>query len=146
MQRRMFTRLFTGLMLAGAQCALQAAPDNAMTFAAQLTIGSRSYSVELVDNASTRELVRRMPLEFELDDLYGRELCHHLSEPLPANEVTYRGYDVGEIIYWPPRRSFVVMYLQNGEQFSMQSLGRITGSVVDLPKGTNRAVLKLVSQ
>lgn len=34
-------------------------------------------------------------------------------------------YEVGDIAYWPPRHSFVILYKQNGERFERQHLGRI---------------------
>ena len=58
-------------------------------------------------------------------DLYGRELCYRFGAPLPTDNVSYTGYEVGEIVYWPPRHSFVIMYAQNGEMFDMQKIGKI---------------------
>ena len=54
------------------------------------------------------------------------------SDALPANEVSYRGYEVGEIVYWPPRHSFVILYAQNGEHFDMQPIGRIEKGVEEM--------------
>jgi hypothetical protein len=62
-------------------------------------------------------------------DLYSREMCYRFPDALPANEATARGYEVGEIIYYPPRHSFVIMYAQNGERFNMQTIGRVDSNV-----------------
>jgi hypothetical protein len=64
-----------------------------------------------------------------MDDLYSREMCYHFPEALPIDSVKHTGYEVGEIIYWPPRHSLVIMYAQNGEQFSMQKMGQIDSGV-----------------
>lgn len=39
------------------------------------------------------------------------------------------GYEVGDLAYWPPRHSFVILYEQNGEQFERQHLGHIDSGV-----------------
>lgn len=53
---------------------------------------------------------------------------HTLTATLEDNART-RGYEVGEIVYYPPMHSFVIMYKQNGEHFQMQSIGRIDSGV-----------------
>jgi hypothetical protein len=67
----------------------------------------------------------KLPMTIQMVDLYDREMCYHFPEALPADEVRTSGYEVGEIIYWPPRHSLVILYAQNGERFSMQKLGRV---------------------
>lgn len=40
------------------------------------------------------------------------------------------GYQVGDIRYWTPRRSFVIFYEQNGEIIgNLQNIGRIDSGV-----------------
>ena len=97
----------------------------------------------LEENAATRELVSRLPLTLDFADLYGRELCHRFRDALPTDDVRVRGYEVGEIVYWPPRHSFVILYRQNGEAFDMQSIGRMTGDWSTLPRRDFRATLRL---
>lgn len=79
-----------------------------------------------------RALYSKLPLMLDLQDLYGRELCHRFREALPAREVEMRGYEVGEVVYWPPRHSFVILYRQNGEAFDMQSIGRVESGIDEL--------------
>lgn len=38
-------------------------------------------------------------------------------------------YKVGDIIYWPPGRSFVIMYARNGGRFGMQKMGHVDSGV-----------------
>ena len=59
-----------------------------------------------------------------------------------TSNVQYRTYEVGEIVYWTPKLSFVILYTQNGEAFEMQSIGRID-SVENLPSNSFTAMLSL---
>lgn len=95
----------------------------------KITVGDQVLTATLEDSATTQALLERLPLTLPMMDLYSREVVYRFDDPLPANEVQMRGYEVGEIIYWPPRHSFVIMYAQNGEQFSMQTIGRIDSDV-----------------
>lgn len=105
-------------------------------------VEGRKFTATLADNAATRKLVTMLPLTLEFEDLYGREFCHRFAQALPTDDVQYRGYEIGEIVYWPPRHSFVILYEQNGEAFDMQSIGRID-SLKDLPSGNFTATLSL---
>lgn len=62
-------------------------------------------------------------------DLYGREMCCRFEEELPTGQLRSDGYEVGDLVYWPPRHSFVILYKQNGEQFSRQQIGHIASGV-----------------
>ncbi len=63
-------------------------------------------------------------------DLYGRELVYRFPDALPADEATTSGYEVGDVVYWTPRHSLVLMYEQNGEVISnLQKIGRINSGI-----------------
>ena len=47
----------------------------------------------------------------------------------PTETLRNDSYEVGDIIYWPTAGSFVILYRQNGEQFSRQHLGHIESGV-----------------
>jgi len=95
----------------------------------KITINNMVFTATLYDNATTRSFVKRLPLTLPMKNLYSREMVYRFPDPLPAEEVSYRGYKIGEIIYFPPLHSFVIMYAQNNEKFSMQSMGRIENDV-----------------
>ena len=103
--------------------------ENNETMKIKMTIGDRTLTATLLNNATTRAFVEKLPLTLHMLDLYSREMCYRFPEALPANEVSTRGYETGEIIYWTPGRSFVIMYAQNGERFAMQSMGRVDSGV-----------------
>lgn len=107
-----------------------------------ITVGGKKLTATLIDNATSRALIKKLPLKILMKDLYNREMCHHFSEELPTDAIKYTGYEVGEIIYWPPKHSFVIMYDQNGEQFSMQKIG-IIDSGVEIFKNTGDIVVSL---
>ena len=91
--------------------------------------GQTTLNAVLEDNATARAFAAKLPLTLPMKDLYDREMCFNFPEALPANEARTRGYEVGEIIYYPSLHSFVIMYAQNGERFRMQSVGRVSGNV-----------------
>lgn len=95
----------------------------------KLTVNGQELTATLYDNATARAFAEQLPAILPMLDLYGREMCYRFPDELPADDVQYTGYEVGEIVYWPPRHSFVIMYAQNGEQFEMQKVGRIDSGV-----------------
>lgn len=96
----------------------------------RLTAGEHVMTATLEDNATSRAFAAKLPMTLPMMDLYGREMCYRFPEALPANEAGTSGYDVGDIVYWTPRHSFVIMYRQNGEVISsLQKLGKIDAGV-----------------
>ncbi len=133
MKRRMVLKA-AGAVLALNSIGMTAAAEEMKMTHIRLTAGRKYWTAALEDNALTRELVKRLPMTIPLMDLYGRELCYRFTEALPTDNVEYRGYRVGEIVYWPPRHSFVILYAQNGEAFDMQRVGRIEWGVEELAR------------
>lgn len=103
--------------------------DNDMVTKMKITVNGRTLTATLEDNATTRAIEQRLPMTLPMMDLYGREMCYRFPEALPTDNARTRGYEVGEIVYYPPMHSFVIMYRQNGERFQMQSIGRIDSGV-----------------
>lgn len=79
----------------------------------------------LNNSATARHLVEKLPMTLSMRNLYAREMVYRFPYSLPTDNVSLTGYKVGEIIYWPPGNSFVIMYAQDGERFSMQKVGFI---------------------
>lgn len=103
--------------------------ENAMITKMKITVGNHTLTATLETNATARAFAAKMPVTLPMMDLYGREMCYRFQEALPADEAQTRGYEVGEIVYYPPMHSFVIMYAQNGEHFLMQPIGRVEGNV-----------------
>ena len=96
----------------------------------KMTAGGHVLTATFLDNATTRALITKFPLTVPMTDLYSREMCYRFPDALPANEAGTNGYEVGDIVYWTPRHSFVIMYEQNGERIgNLQKIGRIDSGV-----------------
>ncbi len=100
-----------------------------MTTKVEITVNGKTMIADFYDNPTSKSILEKMPFEINMRDLYSREMCYRFPEQLPTDKVEYTQYKVGEIIYWPPMHSFVIMYKQNGEKFEMQKLGFIQGGV-----------------
>ncbi len=98
-------------------------------FNIKIKVGNKELTATLQNNATSRAFVAKLPLTLPMLDLYDREMCYRFTDALPTDNVKNRGYKVGEIVYWPPMHSFVIMYAQNGEHFDMQLLGKIDSGV-----------------
>ena len=98
----------------------------------KITAKGKTATATLYDNVTTRAFVKKLPLTVTMMDLYGREMCYRFPKALPTDDVNDTGYKVGEIVYYPPMHSFVIMYKQNGEEFEMQKLGRIDSGLENL--------------
>ena len=109
----------------------------------KITVGDTELYATLEDNATTRALMEQMPMTLSMSDLYGREMCYRYgANALPTDSLRSDGYEVGDIAYWPPRGSLVILYAQNGEQFERQHLGHID-SGVEVFKNTGDADVTL---
>ena len=86
--------------------------------------GKNLYAV-LEDNPASRALYKVMPFTIRMKNLYGREMRALLPMTLPVEKLSANSYAVGDIIYWPPRHSLMIIYRQKGERFRRQHLGRI---------------------
>ena len=96
----------------------------------RITVGATELYAELENNATTSALIEQMPMTLPMQDLYGREMCYRYgADALPTDELRSDRYEVGDIVYWPPSGSLVILYPQNGEQFARQHLGHIESGV-----------------
>lgn len=102
----------------------------------KIQAGDKVWYGTLEDNATTKALVKQFPLTVKMENLYDREMCYRMGEgALPVTATRDDNYEVGDIIYWPPRGSLVILYKQNGERFTRQFLGRVTGDLSAFAKG-----------
>ena len=120
MNKTLMTLLAAALMLS---CIARA--DAAQVTRIRIKAVGREMAAELDDNAATRALVKRLPLKLRMLNLYSREMCFNFGEALPTDNLRGDGYQAGDLIYWPPGRSLVILYKQDGEKFDRQQLGHI---------------------
>lgn len=96
----------------------------------KITANGTELIATLEDNATTRALLEQMPMTLPMMDLYGREMCYRYGAyALPTDNLRSDGYEVGDLAYWAPGGSLVILYEQNGEQFERQHLGHIDSGV-----------------
>lgn len=96
----------------------------------RITVGDTELYATLEDNATTEAWIAEMPMTLSMSDLYGREMCYRYgSGAFPTDSLRSDGYEVGDIAYWAPRGSLVILYAQNGEQFERQHIGHIDSGV-----------------
>lgn len=96
----------------------------------KITAGEHSVTAELEDNAAARKLWDQLPLTLPMMNLYGREMCYRFGRGgLPNDEAKDTGYKIGDISYWPPAGSLVILYKQNGEVFEQQPIGHTDDDV-----------------
>ena len=82
------------------------------------------------DNEATRALWDMLPQTFPMMNLYGREMCYRMGNgALPDTTAQNIGYEVGDISYWPPAGSLVILYKQNGEVFEQVRIGHTDDDV-----------------
>lgn len=104
----------------------------------KVMVGNQALTATFIDNATSRSLISKFPLTLPMMDLYSREMCYRFPDPLPANEAQTSGYEVGDISYWTPRHSFIILYKQNGEVISnLQKIGHIDAGVEIFEKTGN---------
>lgn len=95
----------------------------------KITVNNKTLTADLEDNPTSRAFFEKLPLTLPMMDLYDREMCYHFDEALPTGKLVSNNYEVGDLIYWPPRHSFVILYAQNGERFQRQHVGKIDSGV-----------------
>lgn len=90
----------------------------------RITAEGHTITATLYDNAAARQLYDSLPVTYPMMNLYGREMCYRMGAgSLPTDEAADTGYAVGDISYWPPAGSLVILYKQNGEVFEQQPIG-----------------------
>ena len=90
----------------------------------RITAGEHTITAVLYGNEAGRALWNMLPMTLPMMNLYGREMCYRFGNGgLPDGEAEDTGYAIGDISYWPPAGSLVILYAQNGEIFEQQPIG-----------------------
>ena len=96
----------------------------------RITAEGRTLIARLNESAASRAFWSRLPLTLPMTNLYGRQMCFHFGYGgLPSGGSKKQGYKAGDISYWPPRGSLIILYKQTGALFDHLTLGHITGDV-----------------
>lgn len=65
-----------------------------------VSVGKTVYQARLYDNEAARELVERMPLELDMEELHGNEKFYYLPESLPVDTETIGSIHTGDIMLY----------------------------------------------
>lgn len=95
----------------------------------KISVNNKVLYAVLDDNATSRAIYNKLPLKLFMQDLYSREMCYNFDESFKTENLRSDNYEVGDLIYWPPMHSFVILYRQNGEKFRRQHLGKVLSGV-----------------
>ena len=95
----------------------------------KISVNNKVLHAVLEDNATSRAIYNKLPLKLFMQDLYSREMCYNFNESFKTENLRSDNYEVGDLIYWPPMHSFVILYRQNGEKFRRQHLGKVLSGV-----------------
>ena len=96
----------------------------------KVTANGKTLTAVMEDNPTTQAFMKKLPVTLKMENLYQREMCYRYGGgTFPTGTLRSDRYEVGDIIYWPPRGSFVILYAQNGEEFERQHMGHISGNV-----------------
>ena len=76
----------------------------------KITVGDTEFFATLEDNATTRAWMEEMPMTLSMSDLYDREMCYRYGNgTFPTDSLRSDGYEVGDLAYWPPMGSLVIL-------------------------------------
>ena len=105
-------------------------PTGTGTTAIRVVVGDRTYTGELYDNPTARDLAGRLPITITMDDLHGTEKTGPLPQALTTDGAP-RGSDpeVGEIGYYAPGRDLVLYYGDMGYYAGIVRVGRFSESI-----------------
>lgn len=107
------------------------------------TVNGKEFHGTLENNATTKAMLEKgiFPMTLNMTNAYGREMLYRYGAgTFPVEKTRSDNFEVGDIIYWPPRGSFVILYRQDGDTFERQQVGHIDGDFSVFENGENATV------
>ncbi len=97
---------------------------NSKGFNMKIFINGKTFNATLEDNESTREFVKRLPLEITMTELNGNEKYYKFSEQFPSNDRNVGTIHNGDLMLF--NASYFVLFYKNfSTNYSYTRLGRI---------------------
>ena len=103
----------------------------------------KTLSATLDDTPAGRMLYEQLPITMQMRNIYGWQMSSYMLQSLPTGKMVANNYKVGDIIYWPFKRTLVILYKQNGERFQRQHIGHID-SGVEVFEGSGDTIVTFV--
>ena len=89
-----------------------------------VTINGEEFSATLEDNETVRELLTRLPLTIEMEDLNSNEKYYYLDESLPQNDTNVGRIERGDIMLFGSD-CLVLFYKSFETPYSYTRVGKI---------------------
>lgn len=107
----------------------------------KITVADKVVTGTLDNSPSAKELAAMLPLSLSMSDLFGREKYAGL--PKSISEKSH--YEVGDIAYWAPGKSFVIFYRHDGTaaDSGISIIGKIDSGVEIFNNGRKPVNVKI---
>ena len=89
-----------------------------------LTINGNSFTATLEDNETTRELLKKLPLEVSMSELNGNEKYYYFDESFPTNSYRPGNISTGDIMLYG-NDCLVIFYEEFDNPYSYTRIGKI---------------------
>lgn len=66
----------------------------------QIIVGEKTYTVKMYDNPSARELINRLPVTIEMNELNGNEKYYYFENEFPTNQEAVKNIKTGELMLY----------------------------------------------
>ncbi len=125
-----FVIIFIGLIIYFRKPDLKNTPNNEETYqlegddVMQITIANQTYTLNLLDNATTQALIKLLPLDIEMQELNGNEKYYYLPDSLPT--AAYRPQEIkrGDVMLYQDN-CLVIFYQDFTTNYSYTPIGHI---------------------
>ena len=89
-----------------------------------ININNKDYSVNLENNETVRQLIKRLPLKLKMDDLNGNEKYAYLDTSLLANKESINHINAGDIMLFGDN-CLVIFYKSFDTTYKYTKIGHI---------------------
>ena len=108
-----------------------------------LTINGNSFTATLEDNETTRELLKKLPLEVSMSELNGNEKYYYFDDSLPTNSYRPSSINKGDIMLYGSD-CLVIFYESFNTSYSYTRIGKLDDiEVLDNIKDKNNIIVNL---
>ena len=87
-------------------------------------INNKEYNLELEDNDTVKELIKLLPLQFEMNELNGNEKYAYLDAMLPTNSTNPYEINTGDVMLYG-NNCLVIFYKTFKTNYSYTKIGHI---------------------
>ncbi len=89
-----------------------------------ITINDKTYTATLEDNETSRELLKKLPLDMTMTELNGNEFYYYIDSSLPSNPKRVENITIGNIMLYGDN-CLVIFYDSFKTNYSYTRLGKI---------------------